>query len=362
MSAVGSTPPHAAGYVGRCFVGPWFDYAFIGAAVSLPVLALVLYGNALPGMAGIAAGVQRLAGPDWLPWMVLLFSMTHFAASTVRLYTKPGAMQALPFATRVLPLLFLVGLAVCIAASDVLGHPLQALYLTWSPYHYAAQAYGLAVMYCVRSGCALDARAKGTLRAIALAPFAYVFVAMPGIGLHWLLPEAALPSLATLAAGLGPALVGVSVAGPLLLFGALARRAAPMPLIAPLLLLVNGLWWIALPPRQAFLWATFFHGLQYLAIVSIFHVRERRARSASHGWLWHAALFYAACLALGYALFACLPQAFVLAGASTTESLLLVIAAVNIHHFVVDGFIWKLGRSDANRIVVEASAALAPAR
>jgi hypothetical protein len=362
MSAAASAPPHAAGFVGRCFVGPWFDYTFIGAAASLPVLVVVLYGSTLPGLAGIAAGVEQFAGPDWLPWMVLVFSMTHFAASTVRLYTKPGAMEALPFATRVLPLVFLVGLAICVAASDVLGHPLQALYLTWSPYHYAAQAYGLAVMYCVRSGCALDARTKGALRFVALAPFAYVFVAMPGIGLHWLLPDAVQPALGTLAAGLGPALIGVSVAGPLLLFGALARRATPMPLIAPLLMLVNALWWIGLAPSRAFLWATFFHGLQYLAIVVIFHVRERRARTGRQGWWWHAAGFYGVCLVLGYALFSCLPQAFVLAGASTTESLLLVIAAVNIHHFVVDGFIWKLGRSDANRVVVESAAALAPAR
>ena len=33
-----------------------------------------------------------------------------------------------------------------------LGTQLHSLYLTWSPYHYAAQAYGLAVMYCYRSG------------------------------------------------------------------------------------------------------------------------------------------------------------------------------------------------------------------
>ncbi len=362
MPLAARTQPHSAGFTGRCFVGPVFDYTWIGAGASLPVLALVLYGGALPGLAGVAEGVRRLAGPDLLPWVVLLCSSTHFAASTLRLYTKPGAMVSLPFATRVLPLLCLVLLALCVAGSDLLGQPLQVLYLTWSPYHYAAQAYGLSVMYCVRSGCALDTRTKRILRATALAPFAYVFLTMPGIGLHWLLPDAWLAPVRSLSAGLGPALVAVSVAGPLLLFAALARRPAPMPAMAPLLLIVNSLWWLALPPLQAFLWATFFHGLQYLAIVVIFHVREQAARPGSRqGWLAHAALFYAGCLALGYALFSCLPQAFVFAGASTTESLLLVIAAVNIHHFLVDGFIWRLGRSDANRAVVEASAALAPA-
>jgi hypothetical protein len=346
------------------FVGPVFDYLWIGAGASLPVLALVLFGKNLPGIGPLAEGVARLTDPAALPFVVLLFSSTHFAASTVRLYTKPGAVGSLPFVTLVLPVLFLAVLSLSVLASDTLGRHLQALYLTWSPYHYAAQAYGLAVMYCYRSGCAIDGQSKKLLRVLALAPFVSVFLTMRGIGLSWLLPESLL-SAAPVAGALGvagPVLALIAVAGPLVLFVAFARRAAPMPAIAPLLLVVNAMWWLALPPLQAFVWATFFHGIQYLAIVVIFHLRERESDVAGRrGALQHAALFYAGCLALGYALFNCLPQAYVFAGASTTESLLIVIAAVNIHHFVVDGFIWKLGRRDANRAVVDAGAALAPA-
>lgn len=367
MAPAGSTSSERVGsrsFAGRCFVGPGFDYTWIGAGASLPVLALVLYGNRLPALAPLATSVGQLTDPALLPFVVLLLSSTHFAASTVRLYTKPGAFTALPFVTLVLPLVFLALLTLCVFQSGLLGHSLQVLYLTWSPYHYAAQAYGLAVMYCVRSGCALGGRSKNLLRALALAPFAYVFVHMRGIGLDWLLPPSwlALPPVHASLAGLADLLWIASLAGPLLLFGAFARRATPMPAIAPLLLVVNALWWLALPPLQAFVWATFFHGIQYLAIVVIFHVRERTARGRSgQSWLASAALFYAACLALGYALFSCLPQAYVFAGASTTESVLLVTAAVNLHHFVVDGFIWKLGRRDTNRAVVEAGVALAPA-
>jgi hypothetical protein len=363
MPPASSTAPRSAGFTGRCFVGPVFDYLWIGAGASLPVLALVLFGRGLPGIGPLADGMARLADPALLPFVVLIFSSTHFAASTVRLYTKPGAVASLPFVTLVLPVCFLALLSFCVLVSPTLGRHLQALYLTWSPYHYAAQAYGLAVMYCYRSGCAIDGRNKKLLRALALAPFAAVFLTMPGIGLSWLLPASwlsAAPVHGALAA-VGPALAVVSLAGPLALFAAYARRAAPMPAIAPLLLVVNAVWWLALPPLQAFLWATFFHGIQYLAIVVIFHLRERESRAGRRGALGEAALFYAGCLALGYALFNCLPQAYVFAGASTTESLLLVIAAVNIHHFVVDGFIWKLGRRDANRAVVDAGAALAPA-
>ncbi len=35
------------------------------------------------------------------------------------------------------------------------------------------------------------------------------------------------------------------------------------------------------------------------------------------------------------------------------ESIVLVVAAINIHHFVVDAFIWRLRRSEGNRRIVE---------
>jgi hypothetical protein len=277
----------------------------------------------------------------------------------VRLYTKPGSFEKLPFATLVLPALALAVLTLCLFASAQLGRHLANLYFTWSPYHYAAQAYGLAVMYCVRSGCALAPRAKRTLRALALLPFFHAFVLSPGLGLHWLLPgvlDHGLPLRVTNGL-LAPLLVTGGLLGPVLLWLCFARRAQPMPLIAPLLLLVNGVWWYLLPPLQAFIWATFFHGLQYLAIVLLFHVREQLARPDNRrSGLAHALRFYALCLALGYALFNCLPQAYAFAGFTLTDSLFLVAAAVNIHHFVVDGFIWRLGRQDANRRVLEASA------
>jgi hypothetical protein len=133
-----------------------------------------------------------------------------------------------------------------------------------------------------------------------------------------------------------------------------------MPAICPLLLLVNGFWWFALPATTAFFWATLFHGIQYLAIVLIFHVKEQVARPGNrHGPAFHTAWFYGACMLLAYAVFNCLPQAYSLAGFSLTESLLLVVAAINIHHFIVDGYIWHQGRRDENRKVIEY--ALAPA-
>ena len=55
---------------------------------------------------------------------------------------------------------------------------------------------------------------------------------------------------------------------------------------------------------------------------------------------------------LGYGLFYCWPYAFVLTGFGLAESVLLVTATINIHHFVVDAYIWRLGRTDSNSRLV----------
>ena len=55
-----------------------------------------------------------------------------------------------------------------------------------------------------------------------------------------------------------------------------------------------------------------------------------------------------------FLLFNCLPLAYVFAGFGRVEATLLVVAAINLHHFIVDAFIWRLKRGDANRRVVDA--------
>ena len=41
----------------------------------------------------------------------------------------------------------------------------------------------------------------------------------------------------------------------------------------------------------------------------------------------------------------------------TVESLLRVPARINVHHFVVDAYIWRVRRDGRNRRIVEAAAA-----
>ena len=340
--------------IGRSFVHPVFDYLLIGGGLSLLVIPLVF----------LYSGDKSLVSLESLPWFILCSNSAHFAASTVRLYTKPGTRQALPFLTMAFPLVTVGILSVCFLFADHTGPVLQAIYLSWSPFHYAAQAYGLAVMYSYRSGCQLSATHKRVLWWIAILPFVRVLLqSLDKHFLWWFMPNATAIAVSPWSLPLQLVAIALGVLAillPLVLYVSVWRsQAGAMPLISLLVVLTNGMWFIVFTHYDGFVWATVFHGLQYLCIATIFHVKEQLARpDNSRGLLYHVLWFYGASLLLGYGLFNCWPQAYIWLGFGPAESLLLVIAVINIHHFIVDAYIWKLRPGDSNRRVIAAASAV----
>ena len=340
----------AKALVGRSFVHPLFDYVLIGGALSLVVTVAVFTIEPFKNFG--------LTNSSSLATIILLSTSAHFASSTIRLYTKPGSYQSLPFLTMALPLIAMSLLPLCIWKAGTLGPHLQSLYLTWSPFHYAAQAYGLSVMYSYRSGCLLAPNDKRLLWWVAMIPFFYAFISADGVGIWWI-TSALFPSvqdrMAPYLHDASYALMVTAFLLPIVLYVKVWRsKSGPIPLISLLILISNGIWWFALQPYNAFVWATVFHGIQYMAIVIIFHLKDQMSRPENrHGKVYHVVWFYLASLMLGYGLFIVLPRGYLLAGFGLEESGLIAVAAINIHHFIVDAYIWRLKKGDSNRQVVD---------
>ncbi len=341
-----TVPPSRGFVLGRPFVHPVFDVLFIGGGLSLMVGALAW-----------ASGFRL--GPAHVPAILLLGNFAHFAASTVRLYATPGATRRWPFLTLGFPIVCLLAFAAVLGFADWLVRYVFAVFLVWSPYHYAAQAYGLAAMYAYRSKCALDGADRRLLRAACLLPFLFALLRpQGGIGVtlrH--LGVAAPPAVETLRLGAGMALGALALAAPAVMFVLLWRRGRALPLISLGIVAVNAVWWTAFNYINAFFWAALFHGIQYLAIAAIFHVRERGQRPDNRrGWAFHAGVFYGASVALAYVLFVLWPDAFVALGYQQVLTAQLAVAVINIHHFVVDAYVWRLRRDPNYRTAVEAAA------
>src|SRR5438105_123116 len=231
--AVAPTAPSSLLRPGKMFVNPLFDYLLIGGIVSW-IAGGIIYG----------AGV-RYNEAD-LFWVLLVSNWAHFAASTVRLYTKPDAVRTWPFLTLAFPVVTIAVVSAVVALGEPAGRYFFALYFLWSPFHYSAQAYGLSVMYAYRSGTTLAPMDRTLIRWTCLLPFFWTLLQPQG--------------------GLG--------------------------------------------------------------------------------------------LVLRFVLFQNWPQLYWLAGYDIGRATLLVVAVINIHHFIVDAFIWKLRRDPNYKNVVDVPASV----
>jgi hypothetical protein len=350
MSASVERPQAGGGLVGRAFVSPIYDFMIIGGGFSLVAMGFILAARHQAG--------ARLANDYTLP-LILLCTSTHFAASTVRLYTKPGSFRTLPMMTMAFPAISLGVALVALQWPDLVGRHLFQLYLSWSPYHYAAQTFGLASMYTARAGVRLEPLERRLLHLTCMLPFAHSFLSASGAGLGWLLPPAffvAHPALLVVRDALVLVAGVATFAVPVVLIAALARRKQHrLPHIVPCLLISNGVWWVVLTYQQAFFWATIFHGLQYLSIVIAFHLKDHPpALGVKRAWLVPTLKFYGSCLVLAYLLFAVWPYFFTWLGFAYSESVLVCVAVINLHHFIVDRGIWQIRKDPGNRQAVAA--------
>ena len=60
-----------------------------------------------------------------------------------------------------------------------------------------------------------------------------------------------------------------------------------------------------------------------------------------HRPAFYAVAFYAASFLLGVLLFFGIPAIYARIGFDSSESLVLFAIIINLHHFIVDGFIWR---------------------
>ena len=80
---------------------------------------------------------------------------------------------------------------------------------------------------------------------------------------------------------------------------------------------------------------------------------QTRQPENRRGWAFHVGIFYGASVALAYGLFVLWPDAYVALGYERMLTAQLVVAVINIHHFVVDAYIWRLRRDPNLRTVVD---------
>ncbi len=328
-----------------------------------------------------ASGVTSDALAGWLPFVLLCTGVPHYGATLIRVYGTADARRR--YASYGLWFGLAVGaaFAVSLATPDV-GRWFITLYLTWSPWHYTAQNFGLAMMFLHRGGYAVDLGLRRLVKFSFVLTYVVLFAGIHGVrssggrdpvysaqgGYQFAsldLPDAFIQFVLAVAM-----LAYVCVVT--LMFLRL-RRQAPIARLAPVIgLVASQLAWFVVPVlvgrshpglfgssgpiALAFVWVAVAHSVQYLWISVYF----ARASGLAKATLQATSGYVAMAILLG-ALLWVVPAYLAAPGAlgilAFDQGLsLLVASAVNLHHFLLDGVIWKLRDAPVSEALVSKQA------
>ncbi len=354
----------------RWLYGPWSDLLLGCGVLYFGVFALLF----------LAGDQLKAAVPlGFLPLGSLLLAVPHYGATLLRVYDRREDRHRYAFfavwVTVAIWGLFVVGLY-----QSTVGSWLYTIFLTWSPWHYAGQNYGLASMFLRRRGVEASPLARRALYGSFLLSFVLAFLAMH-VGSGGSAGYAPAPVAAGgtqvdfLSLGLppGPAgqiasLVFVAYLGCLVVaFASLLRVASPRDLLPSAVLVASQALWFTAPvvargtglfdtsvafahsdAVYAFWWVIFAHSAQYLWICSYYAKSET---GSSWSYLPRTLVAGAALYGVPTLLFA----TFGLARVPYDHGLfILVNTAVNLHHFVLDGAIWKLRDGAVAQVLLRA--------
>jgi tetratricopeptide (TPR) repeat protein len=334
----------------------------------------------------VAGGaMQSVLPPTLFPFLTLLLGAPHYGATLLRVFDgSETGRRFVPFT--LLLTAAMIGLFAAGLRDVALGSLILSVYVTWSPWHYSGQNYGVALAFLRVRRVAVSPAAKRLLRgsfvtsylltALALhgadpsggyAPVEYEATVYRLVRLN--LPRAWLEPLFLLCVG---GFAGCSLGAALRL-----RREAAPGVLAPtaLVWLTQTLWFVAPPvarhwgllpgidplaPGNAaytMMWVAVGHFLQYLWFTTFFAAPSQRLagrmRYLGRALLAGAALWVLPTLFFAPRLLGGLPYGLGLG--------VMGAAVVNLHHFVLDGLIWKTTSSGPITRLLVRSGLRAPA-
>ena len=330
-------------------VNRWVDAAAAGGLSIAVYLACLL----LRGVDGAPAGLDVMATLS----LFVALNFPHFSATNWRLYRSWSNARQFPVTSLGLPVLFVALVAAGLSHPGFVAPALVGLYYLWSPFHYSGQALGITLLYGRRSGFEIGRAERLGLATFVYAAFVNSFAALDRsdadlsfYGIEY--PRFGLP------AWIGPVTLALVAAGGAMFLGKVAQRALAARRLPPLALLMPALahlvWFVVAKRTNTPLFLALvasFHSLQYLLVAWAVQIQERRAETGAPPTrefvLQQSLKWGAGNVGLGLLLFVALPWVLTRAvdtGLPTQVVFGIVWAALNVHHFFVDGVIWKLRR------------------
>ena len=338
--------------------GPGLDLIVGCGAWSAPLLLLSYF--------SIASNTRAWAVAFYV--LALFFNYPHYMATIYRAYHRTEDFHKYR--------IFTLHTTAVITLTLFLSHfwlgilPwIFTIYLTWSPWHYSGQNYGLFMMFLRRAGANPEPARQRALYGTFIASYLILFLGFhTGPSSDPLFLSLGIPDIVARweQIVLGVLFVGLSVYG----FWGLVHTTGWRKLLPALTLFSSQFLWFVFPAaisivnRMAIPQSRYssgvlavMHSAQYLWITSHYARRESAEESRSK---WRLPMYFAMLVTGGIALF--VPGPWLASRVFHRDfgaSFLIFTAVVNIHHFILDGAIWKLRDSRISRLLLNSREGLA---
>ena len=337
--------------------GRFTDALFGYGLLYLLSAPLVIWIGSQPGLG---------AWPNWFIILsALVISVPHYGATILRVYDKRHDRSKYAF--------FAVWISLALTAGFVaslydarLGSLFLTAYVCWSPWHFAGQNFGVSMLSLRRRGVPIDKTARRLLQGSVTLAYLLALLAIETAGSR---ADIALGSgdgsvyqvfrlgIPPETAAFGLWAIGVTYLA--VTAAALFRlgREGNVRHLGPtaMLLATHSLWYVVpatsiiqLPLVYTAVWISAMHSIQYLWITTYYAKRTGTIRGGY--FLWK-------CLLVGSALSVIPPLLFApgLLGpyAPLSSAVSIVFFSIlNIHHFVLDGAVWKLRDGRVSRVLL----------
>jgi tetratricopeptide (TPR) repeat protein len=341
MSKIRQTSKQSALWI----YNPWLDLIVGCGAWSAPLLLLSYF--------SLASSAQTWAVAFYV--LALFFNYPHYMATIYRAYHRAEDFHKYR--------VFTVHITALVVLTLLLSHHwlrilpwIFTIYLTWSPWHYSGQNYGLFMMFARRAGADPDKSTRRALYGAFIVSYLILFLGFhTGSSTDPLFLSLGIPPIISRweQVILCVAFFGLSVLG----LTRLARATGWRKLTPSLTLFSSQFLWFLLPsaislikgleiPQSRYSSGVLavMHSAQYLWITSYYARRESggnvQERTAGN---WRPLAYFGVLVVGGIALF--VPGPWLASRAfhhDFAASFLIFTALINIHHFILDGAIWKL--------------------
>jgi len=340
-------------------VNPAFDLLFICGGLVLVLSVAWLWTNGT----SIAQTQQSTAWVAFSLFATYMLSGPHTGATLVRLYGERDSRNSFRLVAYVLPALLVLATVAGLLVPTVakIG---AVLYLLLVIHHYMAQSYGIAMMYCARSGIKLSERDKLLPKAILYMAVTVAvaqqftaefqrqsFLKIPLPRMDYL-PTEAVHAVQYLLLGL----IGAFLIQSLVQAKSSPDKVMPLPAITTLVFTavlitvgnrLSDIVWLFLPHL--------LHSTQYISVVLAYHLKkdaENNDTAEIFDPIERMSTRFIKYFLVGLIFFTALPIAVSAIGFPLYLCNAVVFFALSFHHFAADACIWKLkNKSVHSRLV-----------